>query len=478
MPTRTLRRSARASVHGPSGRLASLQVYAGGALLAAFLVWVSTFGFIFTLGAVGVAVLVLLLAVLGSERMGHLMLLGAFFTAPSYKGFAPSEGSPVTGTDLLFVAAFGLLLPTLLKGRVQLPTLYWAGVSLVFSTGLVASALSTAPLISLISLTFWMIVMIGLPVAISLLAPSGKLVDLMAAAFIAGQLFSLMYGVARGYVAQGRHAGFSTHPNYFAQAGMLGLALCIYLAYRHRNRLLFLIAPAAAACGVSVLLSGSRAATLVVAVLILMVPVVERSALTGFLFAALAALTFLLLPYIAGFAGEGSSIARLAEGDLSARYSNTERTLGIAEGTARFFEHPLRGTGLIELYEIHNNFLEVAVAIGIFGLVGYVMVLYTFARPLFSLGEYRRLCYCVWGYIGFGATVPSLYDRSIWAVMALSVVAMVEHERRRLNRASPGESPGDPAGPVGPGLGVQRRPPVAPDRLLPTARLTDPESTR
>jgi hypothetical protein len=220
----------------------------------------------------------------------------------------------------------------------------------------------------------------------------------------------------------------------------------------------------------------------VVAVLILMVPVVERSALTGFLFAALGALTFLVLPFVAGYAGEGSSIARLAEGDTSARYSNTERTLGIAEGIDRFFDHPLRGTGLIELYEIHNNFLEVVVAIGIFGLVGYLMVLYTFARPLFSLGEYRRLCYCVWGYIGFGATVPSLYDRSIWAVMALSVVAMIEHERRRLDRGSDGRSgpggPGHPAGPVGPGLGVQRRPPVAPDRLVPTARTTDPESTR
>jgi hypothetical protein len=473
------------SVHGPSGRLASVQVYVAAAVLAALLVYVSTLGLVFMICAIGAAILVAMLAFLGADRMGYLLLLGAFFTAPSYKGFAPSEGAPVTGTDLLFVAAFGLLLPTLMQGKVRLPTLYFLGVGLVLSTGLISSALSSDPLISFISLTFWMMVMIGLPVAISLLAPSGKLVDLMAAMFIAGQLFSMAYGIARGYVAQGRHAGFSTHPNYFAQAGMLALALCIYLGYRHRNRLLLLIVPAAAACGVSVILSGSRAATLVVAVLVLMVPVVERSALTGFLLAALGALGFLLLPFIAGYAGSGSSIARLASGDTSARYSNSERSLGIGEGIDRFFDHPLRGTGMIELYEIHNNFLEVAVAIGIFGLVGYLMVLYTFARPIFSLGEYRRLAYCVWGYIGFGATVPSLYDRSIWAVMALSVVAMIEHERLRLEPRArgprgPGDpgGPGDPAVPPGPGLGVQRRPPVAPDRLVPTVPFRDPESTR
>jgi O-antigen ligase len=269
----------------------------------------------------------------------------------------------------------------------------------------------------------------------------------------------MVYGIARGYEAQGRQAGFSTHPNYFAQAGMLSLALLIYLAYRHRGRLMLLIIPATIACGASVILSGSRAATVVVAVLVVMIPIVERSAVTGFLLAVLAALAFLLLPIVAGFTGPGSSIARLAEGNTSAQFSNTERSLGIGEGVDRFFTHPFTGTGLTELYEIHNNFLEVAVAIGIFGLAGYLIVLYTFARPLFSTGEYRRLAYGVWGYIGFGATVPSLYDRSIWAVVALSVVAMIEHERRRLAPAS-----------AGPGLGVRRPSPVPPDKLVPTVQ--------
>lgn len=476
MATRTPVRPARLSVPRPPGRLAVAQLYVAAAVVVALLVYVSTLGMVFAAVAVGAAVMITTLAILGAERMGLLLLVCAFFTAPFYKGVAvPSTGSPITATDLLFVMAFSLLLPTLMKGRLQLPTLYFIGVGVVFATGLIASAASVEPTSSLIALTLWMMVMLGLPVAMGLLGPPGRLVDLMAAAFIAGHIFSTAYGVARGYIGQGRHYGLATHPNYFAEAGMLALALLLYLAYRHRDRWMLLIVPAAGICGVSVILSGSRAATLVVAVLVLMVPVVERSAVTGFILAILGALAFFMLPIVAGFTGTGSSIARLAgDDDISGRFSNQARSLHLEEGWDRFLGSPLLGSGLIErfLFEVHNNFLEVAIAIGIFGLAGYLMVLYSFARPLFSLGEYRRLCYGAWAYIGFGATVPGIYDRTIWSVMALSAVAVVEYERvRTANKDRP--APVD-----APGRAFHHPPPLAPARLDQTARREDPESTR
>ena len=126
----------------------------------------------------------------------------------------------------------------------------------------------------------------------------------------------------------------------------------------------------------------------------------------------------------------GKDLPSTASPEGAVRASPTPpRTLGLDEGVDRFLAHPIKGDGLVDLFDIHNNFLEVAVAIGIFGLAGYLLVLYAFARPIFGKGELRRLCYPVWGYIGFGATVPSLYDRSIWTVVALSVVAMLEFER-------------------------------------------------
>lgn len=406
----------------------------GAAVLAAFLVFVAAQGnTIFTYVAVGAAGLVFVVSVLGPERTGILFLMGAFFTAPYYKGTGPSLESPVTATDALLLFGFALLLPRILEGRLKLPVVYWVGVMLVLSAGLLSSAGSMSPGESYMALMFWMIVMVGLPIAFAMWGPSLVVIDLLAGSFVLGQMFSFALGWMRGNVALGRHAGLATHPNYFAEGGMLAIALLLYLAYRHFGRSALwsaAILGAGAVCAATVHFSGSRAAIVVIAVLILMIPLVERSALTGFVMALLVALAIVALPIIADLAGQGSAIDRLTGGGGSSQ-SNSARTLGLDEGLDRFFAHPIIGDGLIDLFDIHNNFLEVAVAIGIFGLAGYLMVLYAFARPIFGRGELRRLCYPVWGYIGFGATVPSLYDRSIWTVVALSVVAMVEFERRR-----------------------------------------------
>ena len=419
---------------GVASRMEPAAVYLGAVGLAAVLVFLATRdNMILTYVAVGLAGFVCVVSVLGPERTGVLLLMGGFFTAPWYKGASPSLESPVTATDALVLLGFALLLPRILAGKLKLPITYWVGVMMVLTAGLISSAGSVAPKDSYIALLFWMVVMLGMPIAFAMWGPSLVVIDLLAGSFVVGQIFSFALGYAKGYVAQGRHAGMATHPNYFAEGGMLALALLIYLAYRHFGTSWLwstAILASGAVCAATVYLSGSRAAIVVVAVLVLMIPFVERSALTGFVMAAFAALVFVALPILADLAGSGSAIDRLAGGGGSSQ-SNSARTLGLDEGLDRFFAHPIQGDGLVDLFDIHNNFLEVAVAIGVFGLAGYLVVLYSFARPILGKGELRRLCYPVWGYIGFGATVPSLYDRSIWTVVALSVVAMVEFERLR-----------------------------------------------
>jgi hypothetical protein len=418
-------------------RAESAWVVIGAAFFAVGLVAMACLGSsILTTGALVLAAFTCLVSMLGPERVGVLILIAGFFTAPYYKGVAPSPGSPYTATDALVLLGFVLLLPRLLRGRIELPLVYWIGAGLVLFAGLISSSASTHPMESFVALTFWMIVMVGLPVGFALWAPSLVVVDLLAASFVLGHIFSFGLGWLRGNVAGGRHAGLATHPNYFAEAGMLALTLLMYLAYRHFGRSVirsWLIVAAIALCAATVQLSGSRAAIVVVVVLIVMIPLVERSALAGLVVGATAALVLLVLPLLASLAGEGSALDRLSGGG-GAKLSDSARTLGFEEGLDRFLARPIQGNGLIDLFDIHNNFLEVAVAIGIFGLAGYLLVLYSFARPLLGSGRSRRLSYGVWAYIGFGATVPSLYDRSIWTVVALSVVAMVEYERMRLSR--------------------------------------------
>ncbi len=423
----------RSDLHPPS-RLAPAVLYVCAGLLIAALVGASTGGAVVALVAMGAAAFIVILVTIGAERTALLVLVGAYFTAPFYKGLAFGAAAVVTVPDLLLLAGFALLLPRLVHGHVRLPPAYAAGVALVLVAGLTASVFSAKSGESFVALGFWMIVMLGLPVAFALWGPLGRYIDLLAASFVAGQVFSLVMGVIQGKEAQGRHAGLSTHPNYLAQAGVLSICLLLYLSHRHMSRSLLVttaLSSAGIACVTSIFMSGSRAGTVVLAVLVLLVPVVERSAIAGFLIAAVGALFLFALPAIIELAGDGSVFSRLG-GDKSAEYSNSARSLGLDAGIARFFEHPLRGTGLVNLFDIHNNFVEVAVGIGVFGLAGYLLVLYAFARPLVGHGEFRRLSYVAVGYIGFGATVPSLYDRSVWAVMALSAVAMVLSARNDL----------------------------------------------
>ena len=443
-----------------ASRLAPVALYGGAALLVGLLVAASAVAP--TVGALslGAAAFVAITATIGVERVGLVLLAAGYFTAPFYKGVTLGGGDLVTAPDVLVAAGFALLLPRLLRGQVRFPPAYVVGVALVLLSGLLASTFAEGRAESFSGVLFWMIVMVGLPVAIALWSPDGREIDLLAVAFVAGQVYSLLMGYVQGNEGQGRQAGLATHPNYLAQAGMLALCLLFYLYHRHRHRNLVvrgLMAGAAAACLVSVVTSGSRAATVVVAVLLLMIPIVERSALGGFLTAALGALLVAGLPAITGLTGAGSSLSRLG-GGVSSSMSNTERTEGLDAGIERFFGSPLLGSGLVDLFDIHNNFLEVAVSVGVFGLAGYLLVMFSFGRPLFGRSEHRRLAYATWAYLGLGATVPGLYDRSVWLVVALGAVSMALPPRSETTAGS--------ARPLGPASAVPVRRAVPAETML------------
>ncbi len=372
-----------------------------------------------------VAGFIALLAVLGSLKTATLTLMGAFATAPMYKGLAP-EGQQVTPTDALFVVGFALLLPHVIGRRVSMPPSYVFGVSGIAIFGAIASTLSEQSFLSFFALVLWLIVLVPLPLAFALWMPSNRIIELLAWSYVAGHMVSWLGGMARGGVtADGRYFGLTTHPNYFGQAAIMSISLLLYLLWYYKTPVMrAAVLGAIALCGVTILLSGSRGATAVAAVLVLMIPVVERSAVTGFLFAILGAIFLAALPLVVEVGSGASAISRLL-GQGSASGSNEARTDGLESGVDRFWNSPWFGDGLIDLFDIHNNFLEVVVGIGIFGLLAYLLVLFAFARPLFGTSPHRRLCYAAWTYIGWGAIVPSLYDRGVWAPIALSVVAVV-----------------------------------------------------
>lgn len=416
MPTRFLAGGRDGRVAGGPAVLVGLAVV----LLAAGLIVAVAFLPAVAPLALALALYVMVLAIVGRERMVVLTMMGVFATAPMAKGLAASPSSAITPTDVLLGVAIVLAAPTLITRRANLPYPYVIGLVVVLVTGAVASVLSAAPVQSLVNLLQWTYVLAFMPFFYLVWRPPARLVSLLLATYVAGHVVSTGWAFIEGPLGNGRYLGLSHHPNSFALAGMMSFAALLYLWHEHRGLAVrACIAVAGALAVQSVLLSGSRAATLVVAALIVMVPFVERSAVQGFAFAGLGALGVLALPVLADIGGEGSALARLTGGgDVNA--ANQERDTARETGFDLFLSSPVTGNGLLDTYLfIHDNLLEVAVATGIFGLLGYLLMVFTLARPIFGSGRHRRLSYLVWAYIGVGSAIPSLWDRTIWVPMAL-----------------------------------------------------------
>jgi O-antigen ligase len=393
-------------------------------VLGALTLGLVALGSLSTIGAVVAIILavgVLMLVALGPERLGLVLLAGAFLTAPMYKGLGAA--GPVTPTDACLMLGFALVLPRLLRARPQFPVPFVVSVVLVTTCGMVAALVTDQPGEHLVTLVFWIAVYAVLPAAVAFLAPPDQMVNRFAWAFVVGHLVSTAWGITH-QTADGRFLGLTQHPNAFGESGLLSVALCLHLVHHTRRR--WVVWAAGLICLASIYESGSRGATIAVVGLVALVPVVERSALWAYLLAAVASVGVVLLATVFSHPAAGSSLDRLRGGASSAG-SDELRVQGLKAGWQLFLDHPFTGSGLVagNLFNIHNNYLEVLVSVGVFGFAAYVGLIVVLGHRLFGLHPMRRLCYTVAAYAAFGATTPSLTDRSIWVAISLSAVVLV-----------------------------------------------------
>lgn len=391
-------------------------------LLAIALALVASRGLLFGAVAVVVAGLVVLVAVLGRDRVALLAMVGAFATAPMYKGIAPGgESTPITPTDLAFGLAVMLLLPTLLGQRIRIPALYLLGVLTILVTGFLATAFADDPLISALQLVQWLVVLVGLVVLIAVWAPSWRIVAVLLWSYVLGHMASSLYAPLGGAIG-GRYLGLTHHANAFGEAGTMAFAALMYLWGRNRAvwyRLLVL--GCMAVCVGSSIASGSRAATVVIAGLVVMIPIVERSAVRGFALALVMALGIAILPFVVGSSSDMSALGRLT-GSANAGVADSARTEALDFGFALFMERPLLGNGFAEAIFVHSVPVGVLASVGVLGFLGYLLVLYTFARPIIGHHPERRLAYVAWAFIAITPTVPALEDRTLWVPFALGIL--------------------------------------------------------
>jgi O-antigen ligase len=411
------------------------------AILATLVVLSSSSGsFTVAILCIGVACLLTLIVGVGPTRVGTGFVMLALLTAPMDDVRPLGPSSFITFSDVFFALGFALLGPAMLRARVHLPKPYLAGSVILLSSGLGASVLSDQTILSMTTMFRLVAAAIILPALFMLWRPSFRTIDVMAALYVVGQMISAVDSVIGDTDTGNRHQGLSTHPNYFGMCGMLAYALCLHLLSRVPKKWHFLIWGAMAVSFYSAVSSGSRAALLVIVLITVLYPAVERSAMASYVVVSLAVIGAATGGALLSRFGEGSAIERL-QGDRTSSVSDSERADQLATGFKRFLDHPVLGDGFSNAPLLaHNIYLEVAVVVGLIGLVGYLLVLWCTVQPLFLRQHpMHRLAHAALAYCAVGMLTNSLWDRFVWAVLGLAFLAnLPESEPPKPARPEPG----------------------------------------
>ncbi len=408
------------AIRAERGVTATIAAVAFAAVLAA----VATQGLVYALAAIVLAAYVAFAITLGARWTGIACLMAAFGSAPMYRGIEQSVGG-VPPTDVLVIVGIIHLLPSFIQHRLRLPTVYLLGLLLMSVGSLIAVIVTGDLLTNAFYAGQWLFFIGALPIIVAWWRPDLRIVTLLLWSYLAGHLVSTGYGLAEGAVYANRHDGLTHHPNAFGLAGVTSIAIVLFLFAIYKDaRIRVVLAGIVGISVLSITLSGSRAAIVVLVALILLIPIVERSALAGVGLAALGALGVMSIPFLVDISGEDSAIGRLA-GSGTASGSDRIREAATEKGFDRLWDSPVLGSGFADVEQIHNVFLEAAVAIGFLGLLAYLVVLFALARPLFSKHPLRRLSYMVWVYMGVAPTFPGLWDRTVWVPASLAALAMV-----------------------------------------------------
>jgi O-antigen ligase len=408
---------------------------AAAALLLALVV-VASAGMLAAVAAIVVSVGLLALVCLGPHRLGVVMLVAATFFGPMSSVRPVAAVSVVTASDVFLGAGMVLLFPTLLRHRFRLPFPFQIGALLLLFAGVIGSLLAPNPVVSLRYLGQLMVAIAVLPAFLAWWSPRLKVLVALAWAYVLGQSISFLVALSEG---GSRADGLTTHPNFFGLCSALAFALGFFLLKNSGPVLTRVVIGFDVLFAIGVSMSGSRAALLGLVLVSVAWVVVERSALGGYTMAFLAVVAVAVGNWALSALPEGSALARLA-GNSTSSVSDANRESLLHSGFQAFVDRPIVGNGFEGALESHSIFLEVAVAGGLIGLIGYLLMLGSLLKPLINrANRLHELSYPVLAYALVGAVSNSLWDRFIWTAAALGAVAMVrgEDEASRASRDSP-----------------------------------------
>jgi hypothetical protein len=400
---------------------AELVAWGSMVLLLMLLVLLATTG---TAGMVVAGALAIGLTVvigLGTDRTGTLMLIAALGCAPM-NAFRPPGAGVVTFSDVFFVLGIGLLLPRLLRNKPALPSMYYVGAALFLVGGMFASAFMDEPILGVLGVSRMVIAAMILPFVMSMLRPKPIVLTWLAAAYVLGQMVSTAYAYVHPIEAQGRSFGWTRHPNFFGMGGHTAFALLIFLFYRLQPKHRWILIVPAGVVVQSVLISGSRASLLLIVLMAVVWPIVERTAISWYVIASVGIVGLALAEPILSSAGQSSALARI-QGGTSGALSDQARLQALSTALKSFLHSPIVGHGFTpQTLDTHNAYLEAGLGGGLLAMLGFILMVGTLTAPLFRDAHPNRLAYVALTYAAFCMIGPSLWDRIVWAALALVFV--------------------------------------------------------
>lgn len=381
---------------------------------------VTTMSSFTAIAAAGAAALVLLVTAAGLEGAAIALLTIGVALSPMDALRPVAAVEFVAASDVFLALGFGVLLPILIVRPARVNSAYVLAAGVLVLMCILSSVLSEFPLLSLNSTARLVVGALTLPFLFSLWQPPKNITILFASAFVLGNCFNLVSSFWRGIGDGGRRIGYSTHPNILGLAALLGLALIPFLLdAMPRWRLFTLLA--GAGCAYAIWVSGSRAALLAAVAVALLYLVFTRSvpgalALFGL---SIPALYIVADAYLSNENDSATALGRLLGGGSS--QGSDQARVQLAEKAWDIFQaHPIIGSGLAEVMEAHNIYLQIAAAIGVVGAAVFLLVLGLVALRAFSLPKpFDLLILPVLGYAMIGVMTPILWDRYVWCVLAL-----------------------------------------------------------
>lgn len=380
--------------------------------------------------AVGVALLVVMvaitmLALVGFE--GSAVGLLALGTALSpLDNLRPVAALAFASTsDIVLLTGVLCLVPVLIGRRLSFDPLFLGAGAAFVVAGLFASAVAEVPASSLNMLLRLVVGALLLPLAYMAWRPGRAIVVTMACAYLVGNVANVVAAYAVGSVGDGgRRIGYSTHPNIMGLCAMLAIALMPFLLEALPRAWRPVVLAATAVCAWGVWISGSRAALIAAVAVLALWVVVSRSVPVAL---SLVGLAIPPLWYVGAnindLTASDNALGRLLGGG-SAQGSDLERQMIAREAWDAFLDHPLLGNGLSDVLKAHNIYLQVAAAVGVIGFVLFLLLLgSTVLRSLRLDGVGALLVLPCLGYCMVGMMTTILWDRYVWAVLALPFLA-------------------------------------------------------